>query len=141
MPIHLHLNMKINSNSMLKLAEKFHIKYGVGQEDIAQTLQTAISNASTLSQKTGIMPFIKMLREDGATLSLNVTRDKDEVTVSPATVNPGSVAPKYSALSMQVQNYLQNNLEVFPTYREGELAPYSNVTVTLTFNPQQIANK
>ena len=60
---------------------------------IKSTIQTAIANASTA--KLGIMPFISMLKADDAALNINVTRNGDQITVSPPSIDKPELAAKY----------------------------------------------
>lgn len=137
-----------HSDYMIRLAARLEIKYAAIEaqsliNEIQKTITTAVGNASSY-QSSGIMPFLTMLQKDGASLSLNVMRNGDDITVSSATVNPGEFAPKYSALPLQVQRYLEKNLRVFPSLRNGESINYHNLTLTLIFNAQPqvpIANR
>lgn len=139
--------MKKFTTQLFKVAAKFQTKYATIDANtiidrIQQSIQTAVGNASTV-RSSGIMPFVQMLQSNNSTLSISVTRNGGDITVSPATVNPGSEAPKYSALPMQIQSYLERNLELFPTQINSEPISYSNVTVNLNFGivPQGIANR
>lgn len=124
---------------LVRLAKLFANKYaGVDAQSIVgevqQSLTTAIANASS-HRESGIMPFMSMLSQDGASLTLSVTRNGNEVLVSPPNVNPGSAAPRYSALPQQIEAYLKRYLDVFPTVRNGEPVQYSDLAMTLTFAP------
>lgn len=133
---------------MMRLAARLEIKYAAIEaqtliNEIQKIITTSVSNASSY-QSSGIMPFLTMLQKDGASLSLNVMRNGDDITVSSATVNPGEFASKYSALPLQIQGYLEKHLGVFPTTRNSESINYHNLTLTLTFNAQPqvpVANK
>jgi hypothetical protein len=109
---------------------------------IQQSIQTAVGNASTV-KSSGIMPFLQMLKKSNSTLSISITRNGEGIAASSATVNPGYEAPKYASLPMQIQSYLEKNLELFPTQRNGESVSYNNFTVNLTYGvaTQKMANR
>lgn len=98
---------------------------------VKNTLQMAVANASTA--KLGIMPFISMLKEDDAALNINVTRNGDQITVSPPAVDKPELAAKYATLPQQIKAYLERNLEVFPTRKNDQSIEYHNLTVTLEY--------
>ena len=102
------------------------------KNDVTVAIRTAIANASS-QQANGIMPFLKMLNQDQADLSINVTRDGNTISVSAPTVTPTEMAPKYTNLPSQIQSYLDRNLELFPTKRNGDNVDYSNLTITLSY--------
>lgn len=131
-------------SNLLRFAESLTLKYASLDaasisEEVRRALIGALSNAST--RTLGLMPFVKMLAADGASLAINVSRNGEEISVSPASVTPGSFAPKYAALPGQIQNYLSKRLEIFPSVRNGAPVQYRNLTVTLQFNPQLVAKK
>ena len=102
------------------------------KDDVRRSIQTAIANAS-MSEKLGIMPFIKMLKEDQAAMNINVTRDGNTVTVSQPSLDKPELASKFSDLPVQIKDYLEKYLELFPTKRNGESVDYDNLTVTLEY--------
>ena len=53
------------------------------------------------------MPFISMLKEDDAALNINVTRNGDQITVSPPAVDKPELAAKYATLPQQIKAYLR----------------------------------
>jgi len=125
---------------LLKLADKFIHKYALDastiKDEVKNAVQTAIGNASTHST-LGIMPFVKMLDQDQATLAINVTRNGNNVTVSNPTVDPPDLTLKYIALPSQIKTYLERYIEVYPMKRNGELIDYDNFTVTLEYGGNQ----
>jgi hypothetical protein len=128
--------MKNSQFNILKVASRLVRKYaGIDgntiKPTIAQDLQSALINASSLSQSTGVMPFISMLKEDGATLNINVKRDGSTVSVSAPSVNPDT--GRYTALPGQIKRYLEKNIEIFPGVLNDESVDYDDVTVTLHF--------
>lgn len=133
---------------LFKVAAKFQTKYAsidasTISEDVKNALQTAIGNASTV-KSSGILPFVQMAQQSNSSVTFTVTRNGNEIGVSNPIVSPGSEAPRYSALPMQIQGYLEGNLELFPTQRNGESVSYNNFTVTLTYGrdtSQSIAKK
>lgn len=127
--------MKNSEFNLFKLAAKFKKYSSIDgnkiKPTIVQDLQSALANAASLSQATGVMPFVSMLKEDGATLAINVKRDGSTVSVSAPSVNPDT--GRYAGLSQQVKRYLEKNIEVFPTVLNDESIDYDDVTVTLRF--------
>lgn len=99
--------MKKSQLQLLKLATKFQTKYAQ-----TQTLKQIIENAASYGQQSanGIMNFIQMLKQDQASLAINVTISGNNATVSSPTVTPGDKAPNYSRLPEQIEKYLNRNL-------------------------------
>jgi hypothetical protein len=122
---------------LIKLATKFGNKYAsidasTIKNDVTKSIRLAVANAS--NQKiSGIMPFLQMLDQDQVDMNINVTRNGDKVTVSKPSFSTASVAPRYEDLPAQIQNYLEKNLELFPTQRNGDLIEYNNLTVMLNY--------
>lgn len=129
------IKKKKKSASIEHLIAKYALNANTIPQEVKRALQSAIGNASTV-KSNGILPFVSMLAKDHATLSINITRTKDDVAVSAATVNPGEFAPKYAALPQQIEAYLKRNLGVFPTVKDGESIDYNNTTVSLQFGSQ-----
>ena len=101
------------------------------KNDITRAIWTALANAS--SRQQGIMPFVKMLQQDDTAMNINVTRDGHTVIVSNPSFDKVEIAPRYAALPGQIKAYLENNLELFPTQRNGGSVDYNNITVTLEY--------
>lgn len=128
--------MKNSQFNILKVAARLIRKYaGIDgntiKPTIVQDLQSALTNASSLSQSTGVMPFVSMLKEDGATLAINVKRDGSTVSVSAPSVSPDT--GRYGELPGQIKRYLEKNIEVFPGTLNDRSVDYDDVTVTLRF--------
>jgi hypothetical protein len=100
--------------------------------EVQSILKTNIANASTRPE-TGLIPFMKMLKADNASLSISIARNGDEVICSNVIVSPSSVSAKYSKLPEQIEKYLSGHLELFPTMRGNESVNYSNLTIPLEF--------
>lgn len=127
------------------LSDKYLIKLAnINAEEVRSTVEdslwTALRNASTNSA-TGIMPFEKMAKEDGLTLTFDVTRNDgwgtkafsvDNIVVSPT--NKGHLAPKYSPLKQQIEQYLDKYWEVYPSSIDGKKLDYKNFVVNLSYN-------
>lgn len=129
--------MKNSHKVLLSVGAKMAHKYAsidasTIQESVKNALWQSIANASN-RKDSGIQPFIKMLQADQAAMNISITRNGDTIEVSPPFLDKGAVAPKYHALSSQIQNWLTKNLEVFPTKRNGESVNYNNLTVTLQY--------
>lgn len=101
--------------------------------EVQEALKVNLVNASTRPE-TGIMPFMKMLKADNASLSVSITRNGDEVICSNVMVTPDAAAPKYSKLPEQITTYLSKNLELFPYARNAETVNYNNLTIPLEFS-------
>lgn len=129
------------SRHLIKLAEKLSNKYaGLDAEKIRSQVDsaiwTAVRNASTV-QVTGVMPFIKMSQQDGASISFDVTRNDGwsapTITVSNLVVEPSNLLSKYQALPQQAQAYLEKYPELYPTQRSGLDVDYNNYTTHLDY--------
>ncbi len=121
-----------------QLARRFQIKLAIEAEGLRNVViadvKKALENASTQGvEKTSVMPFIAMLQQDQATLSMTLMRDKDEVSITNLSVSKPELAGKYGALSDQCTRYLNKNLELFPTVANGEAINYDRFTCQLTF--------
>lgn len=127
------------------LAEVFLNKHGLTKlaidandlkDQITTHLQTSVINASTQTN-LGIMPFPRMLKEDNASLSLQVNRNdtlgSTTITVDSLSLNRPELAAKYSALPSQVQRYLDKYPELFVSHVNGESVTYNNFVTTLSF--------
>lgn len=128
--------MKKSQFNLLKVANRLSRKYALDanklKEVIRNDLQQAIVNVSSIPN-SGVTPFIQMLRDDGATLAVNVKRDGNKITISPATVNPSSVTSKYTDVPRQIKAYLDKNIEIYPTHYNSDSVDYDDLTVTLNF--------
>jgi hypothetical protein len=129
--------MKSSHKVLMSVAAKMAHKYAsvdasTMQEEVKKALWQSVANASS-HKETGIMPFIRMLQQDQAAMNINVTRSGNSVTVSPPSLDKPEVASKYANLPGQIQAWLERNLEIFPTKRNGESVDYSNLTVTLEY--------
>lgn len=109
------------------------------KDEVKKTLEINLANASSNPQAYNIMPFKKMLQQDQASMTINVTRDGNTVTVSEPNINPPSVASKYANLPGQIKAFLEKYLEVFPTKRNGDNVDYNNLTVTLEYPGPNVA--
>lgn len=117
------------------------LKNAIDVNEVKRAVQMAIQNASVV-KSSGIMPFVNMLQADGATLSINIIRNGNDIEVSNPVVTPGSDAMKYSALPLQIKSYLEKYPELFPTKRNGEAVSYDNMSITLEFGtPQGVAKR
>jgi len=130
--------MKNSEQILFKEAAKAWLKYAdidaaSMKEEISDYIQKMVANASTSPEDSGIMPFLNMLKEDQATLAVNVHRDGNKVTVSAPTVNPSHVAGRYANLSGQIAKYLNKNLELFTVMKNGEDVDYDNFNFTLNY--------
>lgn len=129
--------MKNSTFNILKLAAKLRNKYAIDANDmkgeIQQQIQSTIENAST-APNSGIMPFMNMLKEDGASLAINVKRDGNTISVSAPSVQPGNVAGRYADLPNQIKNYLQKNIELFPSKRNEDSVDYDDLVIRLFYN-------
>ena len=133
------------SRHLIKLAQKLSNKYaGINAESfrtqIENSIWTALRNASTV-QSSGIMPFTRMAKQDGVTVSFDVTRDDSSmgaptITVSEIQVNPAGHLAAYQPLAEQVKNYLERYPELYPTVVSGVKISYSNFTVSLSYPAQ-----
>ncbi len=128
--------MKNSQFNLLKVAYKLNHKYAFDGNKLKSQIQTwleeSITNASSVSG-SGVEPFVQMLKEDHAVLSINVKRDGDKISVSPATVNPSSVADKYAGIPSQIKRYLEKNLDLYPIKWNESSVDYDDVMVTLSF--------
>jgi phage terminase large subunit-like protein len=127
-----------NSLHLIRLATKFGNKYAnidasTIKNDVIKSIYLAIANASN-QKSSGIMPFLQMLDQDQADMNINITRNEDKIAVSQPSFSDASIASKYTALSAQIQSYLEQNLEVFPTQRNNDLVDYNRLTVTLNYS-------
>jgi len=140
MPLKSYITMK-KSSSLFRLAERFRYKYaGVSAEDartqVEDAVWTALHNASG-NKTLGIMPFVQMVKQDGANLSFDVSRT-DHFSGPPTIVVSNVVADngmssKYQGLIDQVKDYLEKYPELYPTQRSGVDVNYNNFTVHLTY--------
>ena len=133
--------MKKSLQQLFATAAKLQRKYAsidanTIKNQIQQTIQTDVGNASTV-QSMGIMPFVKMLQSSNSNLRISVTRNGDDIAVSDPVVTPGSEAPKFTALTTQIQSYLDRHMTLFPTHKNGEPITYSNLTITLNYGTAQ----
>ena len=115
------------------LANKYAIDASTIVETVRQALWTALANASTNHTASGIMPFIKMLKEDDADMNINITRNGDQISVSPPSFSKPEIGSKYFYLPQQIVNYLEKYINVFPTKQNGDDIDYKNLTITLTY--------
>lgn len=103
------------------------------RSSIVEHIKQAVVNASSWGQKThGIMPFMQMLQQDGATLSLNLVKQGKSISVTGLTVSNPALIAKYQPLGNQVKNYLEKNWELFPNNVEYG----SGFAFTLEFAPE-----
>jgi hypothetical protein len=127
---------KASQNRVIRLGQLFGNKYAVDASSIAETVRqslwTALANASTVHQ-SGIMPFVKMLKEDDADMNINITRNGDQISVSPPSFSKPDIASKYFYLPQQIVNYLEKYINVFPAQQNGDSVDYKNLTITLTY--------
>lgn len=130
-----------STKHLIKIAELLSIKYADIQAEsmrdkITKDIYTAIANASNV-KVSGIMPFMKMLEQDQASLTINITRSGSDIEVSIPRVSNYAVAQKYYPLADQIKTYLERYLELYPSRRNGESIRYSNFTITLEFPSAQ----
>jgi hypothetical protein len=130
--------MKKATLQLVKQANKLLKKYAdidanEMKQEIADYIKQQVANASTSTETSGVMPFVSMLQEDRATLAINVVRDGNKIKVSYPAVAPSHLTDKYSPLSNQIRNYLQRNLELFGTVKNGEDIDYDDFTFTLNY--------
>ena len=128
------------SQQLIALAKKLSNKYAMVDAStianrILSSIHQAVFNASTVPS-SGIMDFPKMLNQDQADLSINVTRDGGSISVSLPAVTPANLASKYAYLSGQIEHYLRKNPDLFPFKFAGDDVSYNNLTITLTYNHQ-----
>lgn len=146
-----------NTKKLCRLGQTLYFKHlksfaNVNAEElknsITATIETALRNASTI-YNLGILPFEKMAKADGLTLSFDVTRD-DHLGTRTITVDNISILqpekaylqPKYQPLKEQLEAYLKRNWEIYPTTEPGgERIDYQNFTVNLVYNPQPQLNQ
>jgi hypothetical protein len=129
--------MKKFQRTLLGLSVKFGNKYAsvdasTIKNDIEKAIQGDIAAASSYPN-TGIMPFLKMLEQDQATLDINVVRNGNTISVSAPLITPAYTAIRYSALPGQIKNYLEKNLELFPTMRNNDDVEYNNLVIALNY--------
>jgi hypothetical protein len=129
--------MKKFQRVLLGLSTKFGDKYAsldasTIKNDVTVAIRTAVANASS-QQANGIMPFLKMLDQDQASLDINVVRNKNAIFVSTPTITPAYTAIRYVGLPDQIKNYLEKNLELFPTMRNNDNVDYNNLIITLSY--------
>jgi hypothetical protein len=114
-----------------------HSKFAVDAETIRNTIITKIknslANASTRPEKSGIIPFTQMIEQDEASLSLTIIRNGNDISISEPSINKPELLQKYLPLSKQVKQYLEQNLELFPTKINGEAVEYNNFTFQVVF--------
>lgn len=60
------------------------------------------------------MPFMQMLKQDQASLTLKLSKSGKNITVTGLTVSDPALTNKYQPLGQQVKNYLEKNWELFP---------------------------
>jgi hypothetical protein len=131
--------MKKSELRLFKLASQFRKKYAsidanTLKDEIQQHIQDSVAHASGV-KSLGIMPFMQMLATDQAALAINVTRDGSTISVSPPGVDPPELTGKYAPLSEQVKAYLEKYIELFPSQKNGETISYSNLTLSLKYEP------
>src|SRR5271169_6341799 len=133
------------SRHLIKLAEKLSNKYaGLDAEKIRSQVDsaiwTAIRSASTV-QITGVMPFVKMSQQDGASISFDVIRNDGwsapTIIATNLVVEPSNLLSKYQPLTQQVQTYLEKYPELYPTQRSGLDVDYNNYTTHLDYPNSQ----
>jgi hypothetical protein len=99
-------------NNLIKLAEKFNLKYSADvQQEVHQSLANASLNEGT-RKLFGIIPFIQMINKDQIKLSFNVEKSGNTVTVSNLKVEPwdkANLASKYESLKTSIKKYLETH--------------------------------
>ena len=130
------------SRRLIKLAQKLSNKYAsINAESFRSQIETAVwtalRNASTV-QSSGIMPFVRMAKQDGVTVSFDVTRNDSgmggtTITVSEIQVAPAGHLAAYQALAQQVKTYLEKNPELYPTVAGDTKLSYNNFTISLSY--------
>lgn len=130
------------SRHLIKLAKKLSNKYaGLNAESfrpqIENAIWTALRNASTV-QSSGIMPFIRMAKKDGVTISFDVTRNDTwsgapNIIVSEIQATPVGHLAAYQALAGQVKDYLEKYPELYPTLVSGVKLNYDNFMIHLMY--------
>lgn len=111
------------------------------KNSISASLVETLHNASTI-KSLGILPFERMAKEDGLTLSFDITRNDHlgnrTITVDNIVVlqpDKAYLQPKYQPLKDQIESYLQKNWEVYPAVNSsGEKIEYQDFTITLIYN-------
>lgn len=131
--------MKKSEQHLFKLGSQFRKKYAsidanTLKDEIQQHIQDSIAHASGV-KSLGIMPFMQMLTTDQGALAITVNRDGNTISVSPPGVDPIEAAPKYAPLSDQIKAYLTKYIELFPSQKNGETINYSNLTLSLKYEP------
>jgi len=108
--------------------------------EVISSIYNAVANASKSNQN--IIPFIQMAAEDQATVSFFVMRNGRNIKVFDLNVHPEdeSLLPKYQPLVGQVQDYLNQNWELFPTKQNGEDVVYNNFTFKLEYPNERMGN-
>lgn len=138
----MHMFMKKSQFNLLKLASKFKKYADIDANEIKQSIQDYITqqvaNAASNTNYTGVMDFNSKLME-GETLSLNVTRDGDDVAVSSVSCNPSEIAGRFNGLQNQIKQYLQKNIELYTSKHNGEDVDYDNFTITLIYHGRMSA--
>jgi hypothetical protein len=105
--------MNKSQSLLLKLASKFGKKYA--QSLTQQSIQQALLNAASFGKNVhGIINFMDQLKRDQANMTIVVSKDGRNVSVSEPTLEPSSVAANYTGLSKQIKDYLEKYIELFP---------------------------
>jgi hypothetical protein len=128
--------MKSSVKQLIRLGALMSAKYAnidanTIKDRVKDTITNAVANAS--SGQMGIMPFVKMLKDDQANMNINVTRNGDTVTVTAPSLSRPELASKYNPLSEQIRRYLTKYMDVFPTVLNGNRISYDNLTITLSY--------
>ena len=131
--------MKNVQQHLIRLGALMGAKYAsidanIIKNDVKDAIWTAIANASAGHQ--GIIPFIKMLQADDASMNINITRNDNTVTVSAPSLDKPELANKYVALPNEIKTYLERYLDLFPSQRNGQPVDYNNFTIMLTYPNQ-----
>jgi hypothetical protein len=131
------------SRRLIKLAQKLSNKYaGINADNLRPQVETsiwtALRNAST-SASHELMPFFSMVKQDGVTLSFDVTRDDNAVTVDSLQLQPAGHLEKYQSLPEQVKDYLEKYLELFPSKVSGVNIDYHNFRMHLVYPDSDMA--
>jgi hypothetical protein len=131
------------SRQLIKLAKKLSNKYaGINAESLRPQVETAIwtalRNAST-SASHQLMPFFSMVKQDGVTLTFDVIRDDNTITVDSLQVQPPGHLEKYQVLAQQVKDYLEQFIELYPSVISGVKIEYHNFRIHLQYPDSDMA--
>lgn len=98
------------NKALIKLADKFAHKYaGNVQEEVHTALHNASLNEGT-RKIYNLIPFIQMINEDQVTLSFDVEKNGNTVSVTNVRILPfdrSDLAKKYEPLIPAVKKYLE----------------------------------